>query len=347
MSVKRTELEIIDLDRYVLFARPCVDINEDAVRELADRSDKEGLDFIGIVHGHVDTLDHVEYDVQTDLSENPIMSIMIRNICAGVYSKTFLENNHIELRMNKDTIFPDLDILWQTFVFSHKALFLNSDVCDNVGLDTVWMDETGPAFDVNRRFDYIRDILMKDWNLWNKWKYYFSLQRFRCYFEMIHWMTEDVGWIFAERMAVDFHRSIELEEVDETLFYPEERTALHVLAEDAGFAKRFYLGKIIYSKQVFDIRGELDRSSRRVQELENEIREKNEDIRIQGLHLEEQRRESEQNMELLRQSYDKELQDQKEMYEHSTTFRVGKAVMVIPITAKRFVKRIMRRLKKS
>lgn len=44
-------------------------------------------------------------------------------------------------------------------------------------------------------------------------------------------MTEDAGWQFAERMAVDFHRSMELDELDQELFSQEEKTGLYVLAK--------------------------------------------------------------------------------------------------------------------
>lgn len=42
---------------------------------------------------------------------------------------------------------------------------------------------------------------------------------------------------FAERMAVDFHRSMELDELDQELFSQEEKTGLYVLAKDPGFSR--------------------------------------------------------------------------------------------------------------
>ena len=135
-----------------------------------------------------------------------------------------------------------------------------------------------------------------------------------CYYEMLHWMTEDAGWQFAERMAVDFHRSMELDELDQELFSQEEKTGLYVLAKDPGFLKRYYLGKVVYSKKIFDLNNEL---GRRAEELDASHRE-NDELR-------------------------REMEAQRINYETSTTFRVGKAVMFVPVTLKKAVKKLLHR----
>ena len=124
----------------------------------------------------------------------------------------------------------------------------------------------------------------------------------------------DAGWQFAERMAVDFHRSMELDELDQELFSQEEKTGLYVLAKDPGFLKRYYLGKVVYSKKIFDLNNEL---GRRAEELDASHRE-NDELR-------------------------REMEAQRINYETSTTFRVGKAVMFVPVTLKKAVKKLLHR----
>ena len=361
MSVERTELKQIEMDGYVLLARPCVNITEQSARQLAEEAASKQLDFVGVVSGRVDVIGRVDYNTVMDLSQNPVMSILIRNICAGVYSRKFLDEHGIELRMNDDTIFPDLDILWQTFVYSQQAMLVSVEVCDSVGSDTVWIDEAAPAFDVNRRYDLVKDILMNDWDLWQKWKAYYSLQRFRCYFEMLHWMTEEVGWVFAERMVVDFHRSLELDEIDPAMFSAEERTALYVLDRDPGFLKRFYLGKVILNKKIYDQKGQLQREemlqseqARRIAELTQSVKQKDgrigeldrqlKELDAQQKAAEERFRQDIENLEAEhRQKLADELDRQKMTYETSTTFRAGKVIMACPIAIKKLVKKILRR----
>ena len=115
-------------------------------------------------------------------------------------------------------------------------------------------------------------------------------------------------------MAVDFHRSMELDELDQELFSQEEKTGLYVLAKDPGFLKRYYLGKAVYSKKIFDLNNEL---GRRAEELDESHRE------ADGLR--------------------RDMEAQRIKYETSTTFRVGKAVMFVPVTLKKAVKKLLHR----
>lgn len=344
MDIGRIILKEIDLSEYLLLARPCVDISNENAAILAEKARENDLDFIGIVHGRVEIIEKVQYEQILDLSKNPDMSIMIRNICTGIYKKDFLKKHNIELRANDDTIFPDLDFLWQTFIFSKRAMFLESSVCDNVGSDTIWINDTAAAFDVNRKYDYIKDVLMSDWQLWEFWKPYYSVQRFKCYFEMLHWMNEDVGWAFAERMAVDFHRSLELEEIDDNMFDPEERTALYVINKDHGFFKRFYLGKVILNKKIYDQNIELDKRDIRIKELEESLKKKDRYIEDQKELAEEQKKQiAEEIREKYQNILNEELNKQKEQYESSATFKIGKALTTGPKLMKKSAKKIMRK----
>lgn len=323
MNQGRISLKEMDLGEYVLLARPTTYISTDAVRRLEERARNGNVDFLGIIHGHVDDPDIIEYDKVMSLKDNPALSIIIRNVCAGIYKKDFMKKHKIALRTNKDTIFPDLDLLWLTFVFCDKALLENDLVCERVELDTVWINDKEAAFSVNRQYDYIKDVLMNDWQIWEKWKSYYTLQRYRCYFEMLHWMCEDVGWVFAERMAVDIHRSIDLDEIDEEIFCPEERTALAGFAMDAGFMKRFYLAKPILGKRIYDLAGDLDREKRECERI-----------------LDAQRKENEARIAYIEQDFQRRIEAERAKYESSTTFRVGKLILFIPIKFSKLLKRI-------
>lgn len=81
-----------------------------------------------------------------------------------------------------------------------------------------------------------------------------------------------------------------------------------------GFLKRYYLGKAVYSKKIFDLNNEL---GRRAEELDESHRE------ADGLR--------------------RDMEAQRIKYETSTTFRVGKAVMFVPVTLKKAVKKLLHR----
>ena len=312
MSTENVSLKKIDLGDYVFLARPCVAVSEEVVKHLAERARQEKLEFIGVFDDRMD--DSVQREVVMSLASSPEISIAIRHVCAGLYSRSFLDTYCDGVEAHQQGLFPDLYILWMAFVHADRAMFAACDICDRVEIDTVWIDDVDAAYTVNITYDRIKDHLMQDWSVWEKWKGYYTLQRWRCYYEMLHWMTEDAGWQFAERMAVDFHRSMELDELDQELFSQEEKTGLYVLAKDPGFLKRYYLGKVVYSKKIFDLNNEL---GRRAEELDESHRE------ADGLR--------------------RDMEAQRIKYETSTTFRVGKAVMFVPVTLKKAVKKLLHR----
>lgn len=348
--MERVNLKKEKTGGYIILARPNADISEKSVEALAGRADKEKLDFVGVVNGRAEGLCAADYDKVINLSQNPGRVMAIRNICAAVYRTDFLKKNGITAAA-EGTLFPDLETLWQTFVFADRALFVDSSICDEVRSDTVWIDDPNIAFEVNRAYDHIKDVLMRDWNRWEKWKSYFCFQQYRCYYELLHWMNEDAAWLFAERMAVDLHRSRVLGEVDESLFTPEERTALHLVDMDHGFFKRFFLGKVILDNRVYRTDKAKEEAFAKIDDLEmrkqaavQRADRLESDLRAAENRMAENRELAEQTIEQLRQHYDEELAKERSRIENSVTFRTGRAVMYIPSLGKRGVRKIKRML---
>lgn len=196
------------------------------------------------------------------------------------------------------------------------------------------------AFTVNRAYDRIKDMLMTDWELWQKWKGYYSSQRWACYYELLHWMTEDVGWEFAERMAVEFHRSYENDEIDERLFSLEERSNLYILAKDPGYVKRFYLGKVILDKRVYDCKNKVNNLEKVVAEKDRMMQAQKESYEQR---LAQKQAEHEEMCSRLEQQRLLELEQQKQQYESSVTFKAGRVIMFIPLGIRRLVLRMMKK----
>lgn len=345
MSTQFVKLKRTEFDKYLFIARPCVDISECVILDLINRADKDDLDFIGIVYDNVQLPDGAEYDKKLSLMERPSYIMLVRNIGAGLYRKDFLKKNNI-VSEDDEVLFPDIFLLWQTFIKTNAAMLVSASICENVRRDTVWIDDSRAAFTVNRTYDRIKDMLMKDWPTWQRWKSYYSAQRWACYFEILHWMTEETGWEFAERMVVDFHRSYELDEIDEQLFTPEERSTIYMLAKDPGYVKRFYLGKVIMNKKVFD-------SNNRVRDLERIVTDKDRQLQAQRSEFEKQLEQERANYEEqerqrkieCEQQLQRELEQQKNKYETSTTFRAGKVIMFVPVTIKKILTKVVSKTK--
>ena len=184
MSTENVSLKKIDLGDYVFLARPCVAVSEEAVKHLAERAVQGKLEFIGVFDDRMD--DSVQREVVMSLASSPEISIAIRHVCAGLYSRSFLDTYCDGVEAHQQGLFPDLYILWMAFAHADRAMFAACDMCDRVEIDTVWIDDVDAAYTVNITYDRIKDHLMQDWSVWEKWKGYYTLQRWRCYYEMLH-----------------------------------------------------------------------------------------------------------------------------------------------------------------
>lgn len=110
VSTQIVKMKIMELDNYYFIARPCVDIADQKVQELVEKADEHDLDFVGIVYENVGLPEGVTYDKELFLGKDPAYVILVRNIGAGLYSKGFIEKNHLEIG-GSDELFPDIYLL--------------------------------------------------------------------------------------------------------------------------------------------------------------------------------------------------------------------------------------------
>lgn len=171
VSTQIVKMKIMELDNYYFIARPCVDIADQKVQDLVEKADEHDLDFVGIVYENVGLPEGVTYDKELFLGKDPAYVMLVRNIGAGLYSKGFIEKKHLEIG-GSDELFPDIYLLWQVFTSAGRAMCVSAAICEKVYRDTVWIDDSQIAFTVNRAYDRIKDMLMTDWEVWQKWKGY-------------------------------------------------------------------------------------------------------------------------------------------------------------------------------
>lgn len=344
MSEGRVVLIEKDMGDYLFLARPCVDMTDEAVDSLVHRAAQDALEFVGVVQRQSGETAAWGSEAVVNLSDRPQLSLLIRDVCAGLYKKQFLAEHGIEQRNTEHTIFPDLDILWQTFIFASRAGFVTSDVCESVRSDTIWIDEYALANDVRDKYEYIKTLLQKDSKMWNKWKSHLALQRFRCNYELLHWMDERPARGYADRVTRDMAFQLEKGQIDMKLFSGEEQEALRVLKAEPEFFKKFYLGVPVLNKRVFDRDNDIRGLKRELDKKRREIDNLKDDKKVLEAKLKEQNIYMEQAMNRLKEQYETELEGelgrQKDLYVSSSTFKVGKAVMSGPMAAKKAAKRI-------
>ena len=137
--------------------------------------------------------------------------------------------------------------------------------------------------DFNIEYDYIKDILMRDPEIWNRFKYMYSLKKLHNYNFTLGRIGDEFKREYIQRISREFRRARDNGELKESVFGVREWENLQFMIKDPdGFYEKFYLQS--KKERILE---------KRVKELEN-----------------------------------------------STTLRVGRIVMYVPIKIKRMLKKL-------
>ena len=135
----------------------------------------------------------------------------------------------------------------------------------------------------NIEYDYIKDILMRDPEIWNRFKYMYSLKKLHNYNFTLGRIGDEFKREYIQRISREFRRARDNGELKESVFGVREWENLQFMIKDPdGFYEKFYLQS--KKERILE---------KRVKELEN-----------------------------------------------STTLRVGRIVMYVPIKIKRMLKKL-------
>lgn len=246
--------------------------------------DEESED-MALVYNHLDKTE-TWYGKVFDPSNEPEAIRFIMNTWSGIYRREFLNAHHIRHNETPGASFQDNGFFFQTFIYAKRAMIVKKPYYMN--------RRDNPNSSVNNRekvycsnieYDYIREILMKDPEIWEKFKYMYSLKKFHNYVFTLGRIGDEFKKEYIERISREFKRAKEKDELKAEVFGGGEWEKLQFLIKDpASFYAKYYL------------QTDQNRSlANRVKELET-----------------------------------------------STTFRVGKVIMFIPVSIKKLIKKLLK-----
>ncbi|MDO4647704.1 MAG: glycosyltransferase [Eubacteriales bacterium] len=110
----------------------------------------------------------------------------VMNTWSGIYRREFLEENKIRHHETPGASFQDNGFFFQTFVYAKRAMIIDKPYYrnrrDNPNSS---VHNPGKVYCVNQEYDYIREILMDDPAIWNRFKYMYWKKRFTNYLATI------------------------------------------------------------------------------------------------------------------------------------------------------------------
>lgn len=268
---------------------------------------------MSLVYNHLDSTG-TKYNRIFDPSNEPEALRFIMNTWSGIYRREFLERFHIRHNETPGASFQDNGFFFQTFIYAKRAMIIDKPYYMN--------RRDNPNSSVNNRekvyasnieYDYIREILMRDPEIWEKFKYMYSLKKFHNYNFTLTRIGDEFKREYIERISREFRRAKDQGELCESVFTKLEWAKLCFLMRDpAGYYIKHYLYTSYERALETEIAGLKEKIGELTETVKQECRNKN------------------------------ELSKEIKKVENSTTFRVGKIIMYIPVSLKRCLKKLFR-----
>ena len=99
------------------------------------------------------------------------------------------------------------------------------------------------AYHTNQIYDSIRDYLMEDYAIWNRYKYLYHVKKFQAYFFTVEHTASQYRQEYLQRFSREFKRAQDLGQLNLTLFSPEEKDRLlFIMKEPNRFFRTYYQG---------------------------------------------------------------------------------------------------------
>lgn len=160
-----------------------------------------------------------DYNVVFNPSETPSAIRFIMNTWSGIYKRSFIEEYHIRHNETPGASFQDNGFWFQTFIYAKRAMIVNKPYYmnrrDNPNSSVHSREK---VYCVNVEYDHIRDILVKDPEIWERFRGVYWLKKYHNYNETIRRIGPEFKKDYIRRYSSEFKRAMEMQEIDQTIF---------------------------------------------------------------------------------------------------------------------------------
>lgn len=168
--------------------------------------------------------DPTDYDRIFDPSQTPSALSFIMNTWSGIYKRAFIEQYRIRHNTTPGASFQDTGFWVQTFIYARRAMITDTPFYmnrrDNAGSS---VHDPNKVFTINREFDFVREILTRDADIWERFKGMYWRCKFQGYFARLKVIAPNYRPAFIRQMSAEFHDGNAGGEIDISLFNPGEQ----------------------------------------------------------------------------------------------------------------------------
>ena len=188
-----------------------------------------------------------DYNIVFNPSEKPEALRYIMNTWSGIYRREFIEKYHIRHNETPGASFQDNGFYFQTFVFGKRAMIIDKPYYmnrrDNPNSS---VHNSEKVYCMNIEYDYIREILTQDKEIWDRFKYMYWVKKYYNYIATLNRIGDEYKREYVTCISKEFSRAKELGELKKEVFYDYHWGNLQFLMEDP---EGYYFKMLTVSKR--------------------------------------------------------------------------------------------------
>ena len=173
-------------------------------------------------------------------SQDPSCIRFTLNTWTGIYRRAFLEEHAIRHNETPGASFQDNGFFFQTFVYAERAMIVNKPYYrnrrDNPNSSVKSKEK---VYCMNIEYDYIRDLLMRDQALWERFQYMYWWKKYHNYWFTYNRIDDSYKPEYMSRMRREYARAMDLGQLSPEVFTPQEWDALQrMIRQSSGIVDR-------------------------------------------------------------------------------------------------------------
>lgn len=201
-------------------------------------------------------------------SQDPSLIKFVMNTWAGIYRREFLEQYHIRHNQTPGASYQDNGFFFQTTIYAQRAMIVNKPYYrnrrDNPNSS---VNSKEKVYCANVEYDFIRDIIMLDKDLWNRFKAMYNWKKFQNCMFTINRIGEQFKYEYIQRMSGEFKRAFKQGEFTKETFTALEWSKLSLIMDKPD---TYFAAYVIGAKTGDDgNKAELKAAKERIRQLES------------------------------------------------------------------------------
>lgn len=211
-----------------------------------------------------------DYNIVFNPSEKPGALKYIMNTWSGIYRRSFLEEYNIVYNETPGASFQDNGFYFQTFVFAKRAMILDTPYYmnrrDNPNSS---VNNKSKVYAMNIEYDYIRKILVRKPEIWERFKGLFWYKKYHNYNVTLDRISEEFKKEYVERFSNEFSWAMKRNELLPEVFNEREWRRIQLLIFDSQLYYEIY---VLADKNIRNEYDNLKQELEKQRELNTQIK---------------------------------------------------------------------------